>query len=67
MAKKKYDVELCCGIGFTVTGVEADTQEEAITKAKDMVLNDTNIMTGPQVDAGDLEYDQCTYIQTAGK
>lgn len=58
----KYDVELSYGIGFTITGVEAESQDEAIKKAKALV-EQTDISTGPQVDAGCLEYDQCSFIQ----
>lgn len=58
----KWDVELFYGIGFTVTDIEANTREEAITKAK-AIVEETTIMEGPQVSAGDLEFDQCTYTQ----
>lgn len=58
----KWDVELAYGIGFTVTDIEANTREEAITKAK-AIVGETTIMEGPQVIAGDLEFDQCTYTK----
>lgn len=57
----KYDVELSYAIGFTVTGVEAESREDAIRKAK-ALAEETNITTGIQVDAGCLEFDQCSYI-----
>lgn len=63
----KWNVELCCGIGFTVSNIEAATRDEAIEKAKNLVLDGTNIMTDVNVDAGDLEYDQCTYVEHAGR
>lgn len=59
----KWNVELCCGIGFTVTGIDADTEEQAIESAKSLVLDGTTILTGIHVSEGDLEYDQCTYIK----
>lgn len=58
----KWDVELSYGIGFTVTGVEAQSKEDAVRKAKALV-EDTDINTGIQVDAGCLEFDQCTYAR----
>lgn len=62
----KWSVELCCGIGFTVSGVEADTRTEAIEKAKQMVLDGTTILTGKQVEENGLEYDRTAYIQMEG-
>lgn len=56
----KWDVELSYGIGFT--GVEAQSKEDAVRKAKALV-EDTDINTGIQVDAGCLEFDQCTYTR----
>lgn len=61
----KWDVELSYGIGFTVTGVEAQSEENAIRKAKALV-EDTDINTGIQVDAGCLEFDQYTYVRQTG-
>lgn len=63
----KYDVELSYGIGFTVSGIEADNQSEAIEKAKQIA--EQTMLTTPvtgndvEIDAGCLEYDQCSYIQ----
>lgn len=59
----KWDVELCCGIGFTVTGVDGNTREEAIENAKKLVLDNTTLLTDSKVDPGDLEFEQCTFIQ----
>ena len=57
----KWDVELCCGIGFTVNDVDAPTRDEAIKQAIDLVTDNTTILTDISVDKGDLEYDQCMY------
>lgn len=60
---KNWNVELAYGIGFTVTGIEADTKEEAIKKARERVEDHTTILTHAHVDEGDLEYDACTFCQ----
>lgn len=59
----KYDVELTYGIEFRITDVEADSRDEAIEKAK-VLVEKTDITTAKsQVNAGALEYNQCSYIQ----
>lgn len=59
----KWNVDLVYGIPFTVNGIEADSRNEAIEKAKKAVEDNTEIMTGHMVDAGCLEYDQCSYSE----
>lgn len=61
----KWDLEFACGVGFSVDNVEAGTRNEAIEKAARMAEG-TSFVTNAQVDAGDLEYDQCTYVEMAG-
>lgn len=60
---KKWDVELSCGIGFTVTGVEADTKENAIKKAKHLVDSSVSIMAGPGIEEGSLTFEQCSFAK----
>lgn len=60
---KNWNIELAYGIGFTVIGIEADTKEEAIAKAREMVEEHTTILTRAHVDEGDLEYNACTFCQ----
>lgn len=59
----KYDIDLCCAVGFHVTGVDAPSQDEAIEKATKLVLDTTALKTAPAVKAGNLEYDHCSYVQ----
>lgn len=58
-----WNVELAYGISFTVTGVNANTKEEAIAKAREMVEDHATILTHAHVDEGDLEYNACTFCQ----
>ena len=62
--KKKWDIELSYGIGFTVTGVPAATKEEAIHKARNLIENGTTILPfDGSVDDRGLEFEQVTYVQ----
>lgn len=58
---KKWDVELSYGIGFSVTGISAETREEAIKKARSLVEDETMIISTRTVDEGDLEFESVSY------
>lgn len=58
----KFDIEMCYGLGVTVSSIEANSEEEAIGKAKKMVSSTVNIMDGLNVEAGCLEFEQVTYV-----
>lgn len=60
---KKYNVELVYGIGFTINDIVAETKEQAIEKAKQIVENETTVMGPHGVNEGNLEYDQCSFIE----
>lgn len=59
----KWCIELAYSIGFTVSGIEANSKEEAIEKAKNMV-NDAVVISDVGVDEGDFEFQQVTYVTT---
>lgn len=60
----KWSVELSYRIGFTVSDVEAETQEEAIEKAKHIVEDGTTILPfDNSVDERGLEFDMISYVQ----
>lgn len=59
----KWDVELVFNAPFTVTGVEAETEEEALETAKKCVIQGTDMTTDRLVEAGHLEFDMCSYIR----
>ncbi len=60
----KWSVELSYGIGFTVSNIQAETQEEAIEKAKHLVENGTTILSfDNSVDESGLEFDTVSYVQ----
>lgn len=55
---KSYDIQMSYGIGFTVEGIKADTQEEAVNKARKMVDEGTVILPYDiSVDVGNLEFE----------
>jgi hypothetical protein len=58
----KYDIDLAYGIGFTVSGIDANSHEEAIKKARNIIAKDITILNGRDVDAGDLEFEGVNYI-----
>lgn len=61
---KKWDIEMTYGIGFSVCGVVAETQDEAIQKARHLVEQGTTVLPfDNSVDERDLEFEQVTYIQ----
>lgn len=62
---KNWNVELSYGIGFTVSGVKANTKEQAIEKAKHLVEAGTDIITRATVEGSGLEFDQCSFVQEA--
>lgn len=53
----KYTVEMYYGLNVSVE-VEADTQEEAISKAQDMVEEDKS----DYADVQDLEFEEVTFV-----
>lgn len=60
----KWSVELSYGIGFTVSGIKAETKEEAIEKAKHLVEDGTTILPfDNSVDESGLEFDMVSYVQ----
>ena len=61
----KWSIEMAYGIGFTVTGIEADTKEKAIEVAKTYVEDEVSIISTAcdvYVDAGDLEFKDVTFV-----
>lgn len=56
----KYTVEMCYGLNVSVE-VEADTQVEAVAKAKSMVEEDKDEYANVQ----DLEFESVTYVSDA--
>lgn len=58
----KYSVEMSYGLGVTVENIEANSREEAVEKAKKMVDEEVSIIDGMNIDIGDLEFDQVTYV-----
>lgn len=61
---KKWDVELSYGIGFTVSGIQAETKEQAIKKAKRQVEKDVSVLTFGSIDEGGLEFNAVTYAKS---
>lgn len=60
----KWSVELSYGIGFTVSNIQAETREEAIEKAKDLVEKGTTILPfDNSVDESGLEFDSVSYVK----
>ena len=60
----KWSVELSYGIGFTVSNILAETQEEAIEKAKRLVEDGTTILPfDNSVDESGLEFNMVSYVQ----
>lgn len=57
----KYDVEMVYGVGVSLK-VDADTEEDAIKKAKQIVEDEVSVIDGIDVDTGDMEFEQVTYI-----
>jgi hypothetical protein len=55
-----YDVEMCYGFNASLS-VEANSREEAIEKAKQVVKNQVTIDEG-LINCTDLEFEQITYI-----
>lgn len=55
---KKWTVEMCYGVGVSIEGIEADTQEEAIEKAKALVEDDP----GNYIDLAEAEFESLNYI-----
>ncbi len=53
----KWTIEMCYGLNICVEGVEANSLEEAIKKAREMVEDDK----GEYVDLSELEYECTTY------
>lgn len=63
---KKWNIDMAYGLSISVSGIEAETRDEAIEKAKELVEKEVDINTlDEHVDAGSLEYDQCTFIKEA--
>lgn len=60
---KKWDVELSYGIGFTVSGIYAETKEQAVKKAKRRVEKDVSVLTSGSIDEGGLEFEMATDIR----
>lgn len=55
---KKFTVEMCYGIGVSIEGIEAETQEEAIEKAKQLMEEDP----GEYADLRELEFDSVNFV-----
>ena len=64
MKMKKWDVELSYGIGVTVSGIQAETKEQAIKKAKRQVEKDVSVLTFGSIDEGGLEFNAVTYAKS---
>ncbi len=59
----KWNIEICYGFNVTVSGIEAGSRNEAISKAKD-AAESVNLSIGSrQVDFGYPEYDQTVYAE----
>ncbi|HLO11089.1 MAG TPA: hypothetical protein VK190_02410 [Pseudoneobacillus sp.] len=58
----KYTVEMSYGIGFTVTDIEANSQDEAIEKAKEIVEEEITVVDGRNVDSSDLEFEDVNFV-----
>ena len=56
---KKWSIDMCYGLNVSVEGVEAETYEEAITKAREMVEDDKE----EYADMSDLEFEAVIYIK----
>lgn len=59
---KKWSVEMSYGVGFTVTGIEAETKNQAIETAKEIIEDDVSIVCGSHIDCSDLEFEQTTFV-----
>lgn len=60
-----YDIEMSYGFGVSVA-VEANSKDEAIAKAKELVSEYVSINDGFTVDCGDAEFEQVNFIQKRG-
>lgn len=61
----KWNLDMCYALPISVIGVEADTRDEAIKAATLLVQANVDIISHHKVDAGSLEYDQCTFCEKA--
>ncbi len=59
----KWNIELSYNMGFTVSGIEAETQEEAIDKAKYLVESIEIISCESAVEERGFEFDTVSYVQ----
>ncbi len=55
---KKWTVEMCYGVGVSIEGVEAETQEEAIEEAKRLMEEDPEEF----VDMRELEFESLNFV-----
>lgn len=56
---KKWTIEMCYGLNVSVEGIEAETYEEAVAKAQEMVEKDKT----EYADISDLEFEAVTYFE----
>lgn len=64
---KKWDVEMSYGIGFTISGIEAETREEAIEAAQRAINEDVNVSDISEhcIECGGFEFEQVNFVQEA--
>ena len=61
---RKYNIEMCYSVGFSLCGVEAENEMEAIRKAQKLIEKGTTLITeDSSIDSRDLEFEQVTFIQ----
>lgn|GEM_PF-3785084 len=61
---KQWNIELSYGIGFSVTGISAENEAEAINEARKIVERGTTILLyDGTVDERGLEFECVTHIQ----
>lgn len=61
---KKYDIEMIYSIGFSLGGIEAESEKDAVRKARKLLEKETVVITNDvSVDNRGLEFNQVTYIQ----
>lgn len=62
---KKWDVEMSYIAGFSISGIEADSREEAIEEAKRVINEEVTIsdISMNTVECGGLEFEQVNFVQ----